>query len=205
MWKRTRTMLVLLVLVMGLAACGGGKKGEPTPVPTIPPAEEATQPAPTEAPAPTATPEEAAPAEPAAPAAGVEGLLEKALDAAKEGDWDTVKQELNEALDQTSDAQQKAAIQEILADVDKGAYDEVIEDLGKMLESGGAMDPVASKLDAALDAAKEGDWEKVTEELNEALDLSTDAQQKAAIEEILADVDKGAYDEVVEDLEKLLK
>ncbi len=89
--------------------------------------------------------------------------------------------------------------------MDKGAYDEVVEDLGKMVESGAGMDPVAQKLDAALDYAKEGDWEKVKEELNEALDLSTDAQQKAAIEEILADVDKGAYDEVVEDLEKLLK
>ncbi len=134
MWKRTLTMLVLFILVAGLAACGGGKKEEPTPVPTLPPAEEATQPAPTEAPAPTATPEEAAPAEPAAPASGVAGLLDAALDAAKEGDWDTVKQELNEALDQTSDAQQKAAIEEILADVDKGAYDEVIEDLEKLLK-----------------------------------------------------------------------
>ena len=131
--------------------------------------------------------------------------LEAALDAAHAEDWDTVEAELNEALDLSTDAQQHAAIEELLEDLDRGDYEEVISDLEGMVGGGAEMSPVESKLDATLDAAREEDWDRVEEELNEALDLSTDAQQHAAIEELLEDLDRGDYEEVITDLEGMLQ
>ncbi len=134
----------------------------------------------------------------------VMGFLEEALDAAKAKDWDKAKEELEEALDVSTDAEQKATIEEILSDIEKGKYDEVVEDLEKLVSAAPGESPVMGFLEEALDAAKAKDWDKAKEELEEALDVSTDAEQKATIEEILSDIEKGKYDEVVEDLEKLI-
>ena len=129
--------------------------------------------------------------------------LSAALDAANAGDWEQVQQSLEDAAASATDAQQKAAIEEMLDDLSKGNNDEVLADLEKIVSGQAAADPVMEKLDKALDYAKEENWDKVEEELGEAADLSTDAQQKAAIEELLDDLANSKYDEVVDDLGKL--
>ena len=92
----------------------------------------------------------------------------------------------------------------MIDDLGKGNQDEVLADLEKIVSGAANADPVMGKLDKGLAYAKEGNWEKVDEELNEALDLSTDAQQKAAIGEMIDDLGKGNQDEVLADLEKML-
>ena len=129
--------------------------------------------------------------------------LSAALDAANAGDWEQVQQSLEDAAASATDAQQKAAIEEMLDDLSKGNNDEVLADLEKIVSGQAAADPVMGKLDKALDYAKDGNWDKVNEELSEAADLTTDAQQKAAIEELLDDLANSKYDEVVDDLGKL--
>ncbi len=125
---RHMTISILVVLfVAGMVACSGGGKAEPTstPVPTLAPAP--TSPPPT-SPPPTKAPEAKQPT-----TGEVGAFLDKALDAAKAGDWEKAKEELQEALDVSTDPQQKAAIEEIIEDIEKQKYDEVVEDLEKLL------------------------------------------------------------------------
>ncbi|MFQ5460128.1 MAG: hypothetical protein ACE5EL_04995 [Anaerolineae bacterium] len=195
--KRNILLVVVGVVGFGTAACsGGGEEAAPTALPTLA-VEEATAVPVTE---PTEAPSEYANA-PEGPAAAA---LASALAAAEAEDWDKARTELTEAADLASDPQQKQAVDEILADLDKGDFDEVLEDLEKMVSGGTGESLVMGYLDEALDAGKAGDWDKAAEELNEALDAATDPQQKQAIEEIIADLDKGDHDEVLEDLEKLI-
>ena len=130
--------------------------------------------------------------------------LSSALDAARNADWSTVESELNTAADLSTDAQQQAAISELLDDLDKENYDEVISDLTAMVEGSSDASPVMEPLQTALNAAQDGDWARVESELNEAADLSTDAQQQAAINELLDDLSNQKYDEIVSDLQKLI-
>jgi len=160
MLKRISFTVLLLVLVAALAACGG-KKEEPTPVPTLPPAPTATtaaaEPTATEAPAPTATEAPAPTATEAPQATGdVDSALAAALAAAQAGNWSDVEANLSTAKDASTDAQQQAAIGEMIDDLGKGNQDEVLADLEKIVSGAANADPVMGKLDKGLEYAKEG-------------------------------------------------
>ena len=131
--------------------------------------------------------------------------LSSALDAARAEDWATVEQELNEAADLSTDAQQQAAIAELLDDLSNKKYDEIVSDLTSMVETSGTVSPVQERFQTALNAAKDEDWATVEQELNEAADLSTDAQEQAAIAELLDDLSNKKYDEIVSDLTSMVE
>lgn len=148
----------------------------------------------------------ATPTQQAAPAEqmGYSEALTKAMEAARAGDAEGAKTALQAALEAAQFDADKAFVNELLEDVEKGALDEVVEDIAAYLGMGEAPGFIVL-LEKAMDAAKAGDAEKTREELNEALELAETDAQRAMVEELLADVDKGDLDEVAEDIERYLE
>jgi cellobiose-specific phosphotransferase system component IIA len=132
------------------------------------------------------------------------GKIQGAIKDAQAGEWDEVQEELEEAQKLTPDARLQAGLAEALDDIAKNRTDEVVSDLEKLLGGKGIADPALPMLQQALHYASDGSWKKVTEQLNEAVKITTDARHQAAIIEMLDDLNKGKTDEVVSDLQEVL-
>lgn len=132
------------------------------------------------------------------------GKIQSAIKDARAGEWDEVQEELEEAQQLTTDARLQAGLAEALDDIAKNRTDEVASDLEKLLDGKGIADPALPMLQQALHYASDGSWKKVTDQLNEAVKITTDARHQAAIIEMLDDLNKGKTDEVVADLQKVL-
>ncbi|RMF27020.1 MAG: hypothetical protein D6759_18485, partial [Chloroflexi bacterium] len=115
--KRMNVWLILgallIVAAVALVACGG----QATPAPTTPP--KAKPVSPTQPPPPKAT---------EAPTMSFAQYLDQAMDAAKAGDAEKAKEMLNGALQAAENDADKALVNELLDDVEKGNLDEVAED-----------------------------------------------------------------------------
>lgn len=200
---------VLIVATAVLLSCARqgptAPAAEPaTPVPTV------TTPSP-EQPAraePTARVEVGATATLEAPAAGpteetteaitVEDAVRAAQAAVEAGNLEEARQVLEQALAGATEIE-KAQIQDILVDMEKGEIEEVEEHLAAMLEGAG----VETFLHEAQEALAAGDLEKARHELQQALEMAAGVQREQ-IEDILSDLDKGDLDEVEEHLAALL-
>ncbi len=81
---------------------------------------------------------------------------------------------------------------------------DIIAFLMTLKEEGGSSASFEQWLDKALDAAKAGNAEAVSDALTEALDLAESEADKAFVQELLDDAKNGKLDEVAEDIETYL-
>ncbi len=130
--------------------------------------------------------------------------LDNALQFAYMEDWEDTREEVEEAMALTQDRYLLHALEEVLADLDRRQYDEVIQDLTRLVEGVGDEDPALPTLRDAKEAARRGEWERVQTLLRKAAEQTQDPQHQAFILEMLDDLEKGNTAEVVSDLSVLL-
>lgn len=200
-----RFLHLLGIAVITLALAGGCTAGPlpapatPTPLPQVTPPRLILPTRPPATPAPTPT------ASPLPELSGyVGGTVLIALDAARAGDWEEVEEELNEAIELSASVQERALFSSLLTQLNDGATDTVLTQLEELAGRVTTESPLLSELEDALRFARIGDWEEVEEEVTEALDLTTDSLLQTALEEILADLQRGQQDEALHDLERLV-
>lgn len=132
-------------------------------------------------------------------------MVHAAMEAAKAGDWETVTSHMNQVLDVSTDAQQKAAVEHLLEEIEEGNTDHFIEELEELLSNVTQVSPAAENMQAALVAAQADDWDTAKQEIEAAIDLSTDPQEKASLEHLLEEVEEGNADHFIEQLEAVMR
>ncbi len=128
--------------------------------------------------------------------------LQKAREAAAAGDAEQAKQYLQVAFQMADSETDKALVNEMLDDAEKGKLEEIVEDIDAYL--GGQAMTFETLLQEALEAAKVEDKARALAELNEALEMAETDAQKAMVQELIDDVEKEDFEEVIEDIETYL-
>ncbi len=193
------TVLIVSWLLVGCTATSLPGAPLPTPLPPItPPRPISSTPPPV-----TSAPETTASSLPEL-SGYVGGTVLIALDAARAGDWDKVKEELQEAVDLSVDVRERALFSSMLTQLTDGATDEVRSQLEELAGRVAAEAPLLTEMEDALRFARIGDWEEVKEEVTEALGLTSDSLLQTALQEILADLERGQREEAIHDLERLV-
>jgi len=194
-------LVILIIAALSLASCGREAAQRPATEPTQEIAK-TEQPERSRPEAPAVKVEEHSEVVPKSAEAPVavsfETFLREAMEALEANELDKLKTELKEALEVATDVQ-KAQIEDILTDLEKGELGEVEEHLAAMLGGAG----VEAFLHEAQEALEAGNLDKAKHELEEALEMAADVQ-KAQIEDILKDLEAGDIEEVKEHLAVLM-
>lgn len=127
-------------------------------------------------------------------------MVNAAMEAAQAGDWETVTTHMNHVLDISTDAQQKSAIEHLLEEVAEGNTDHFVGEMEEMMSSMMQVSPAMENMQAVMTAAEAGDWDTAKQELEAAIDISTDPQEKSSLEHLLEEIDEGNAEHFIEQL-----
>lgn len=132
-------------------------------------------------------------------------MINAALDSAKAGDWETVATHMNHVLDLSTDAQQKSAVEHLLEEIEEGNTDHFIEEMEELMSAMMQVSPAMENMMAAMNAAQAGDWDTTKQEIEAAIDISTEPQEKSSLEHLLEEIDEGNAEHFVEQLEAVMQ
>ncbi|MCB0182784.1 MAG: hypothetical protein KDE31_00885, partial [Caldilineaceae bacterium] len=127
-------------------------------------------------------------------------MMNAAMTAAQADDWELVATHMNHVLDISTDAQQKSAIEHLLEEVEEGNTDHFIAEMEEMMSSMMQVSPAMENMQAAMTAAQAGDWDIVQQEMESAIDISTDPLEKSSLEHLIEEIAEGNTDHFIEQL-----
>ena len=132
-------------------------------------------------------------------------LMTAAMEAAQAGDWDAVTTHMTQMMDMSTDAQQKSAIEHLVEEIEEGNTDHFLEEMEELMDTMMQVSPAMQNMQAAMTAALAGDWDAAKEEVEAAIDISTDPQEKSSLEHLLEEIDEGNADHFIEQLEAVMQ
>ena len=136
-------------------------------------------------------------------------MANAAIEAGEAGDWETVAKHLGHVIDMTDDADHKAEMVRVLEEIESGNTDHFADEMEAMMDTIPKMGDMASDeatgmMNAAIEAARSGDWELVTTHMNHAIDMSNDDHQKSSLEHLLEEIDEDDPNHFIEKLEEMM-
>jgi len=132
-------------------------------------------------------------------------MVNAAMTSAQAGDWEMVATHMTHAMDMSTDAQQKAAIEHLLEEVEEGNTDHFIEEMEEMMSNMMQVSPAMENMQAAMTAAQAGEWDTVEQEIDAAIDISTDPREKSSLEHLIEEIAEGNAEHFIEQLAAVMQ